>query len=387
MNKKLVWYILGGIVLGLLTVSLVAVVALRINAVPVVAEAMAEVTPTAEPASTPTPTPTPTPETYTISFIGDCTLASSQYNNDFEKKMNGDYSYPFKNTVKYFKNDNLTVANLECTFSDKNMTSDGTFYFLAPSSNAKILVDGSVEFVTTANNHRHDFAEAGIKDTEAALDAAGVAHAGENETCIYDMDGVKVGFYCLFNSLVPTASLVTKGIESLKAQGAEYIICALHWGVEGSYQVTDNQKTVAHAAIDAGANVVYGSHPHVLQPIEKYNGGLILYSMGNWSFGGNTSPRDRDTAIVQLKVTKNPDGTLSTGEYDVIPCCLSSVPSVNDYCPTPYEKDSEEYKRTLTKLDGSWTGKDLNVDYSHYHQKSGTTSTPTAKPADAKPTE
>lgn len=385
MNKKLVWYILGGVLLGLLTVSLVATVALRINAVPAADEEKAEAIPTTQPTSTPTPPSTPAPKTYTISFIGDCTLASSQYNNDFEKKMNGDYSYPFKNTVKYFKNDNLTVANLECSFSDKNMTSDGTFYFLAPTSFANILVDGSVEFVTTANNHRHDFAEAGIADTEAALDAVGVNHAGENETYIYDMDGVKVGFYCLFNRLVPTTSLVTKGIESLRAQGAEYIICALHWGVEGSYKVTADQKSVAHAAIDAGANVVYGSHPHVLQPIEEYDGGLILYSMGNWSFGGNTSPRDRDTAIVQLKVIKNPNGTLTTGEYEVIPCCLSSVPSVNDYCPTPYEKDSEEYKRTLTKLDGTWTGKDLNVDYSHYHQNSDTTSTPSTKPTE--PTE
>ena len=385
MNKKLVWYILGGVLLGLLTVSLVATVALRINAVPAADEEKAEAIPTTQPTSTPTPPSTPAPKTYTISFIGDCTLASSQYNNDFEKKMNGDYSYPFKNTVKYFKNDNLTVANLECSFSDKNMTSDGTFYFLAPTSFANILVDGSVEFVTTANNHRHDFAEAGIADTEAALDAVGVNHAGENETYIYDMDGVKVGYYCLINRLVPSTRLVTKGIESLRAQGAEYIICALHWGVEGSYKVTADQKSVAHAAIDAGANVVYGSHPHVLQPIEEYDGGLILYSMGNWSFGGNTSPRDRDTAIVQLKVIKNPNGTLTTGEYEVIPCCLSSVPSVNDYCPTPYEKDSEEYKRTLTKLDGTWTGKDLNVDYSHYHQNSDTTSTPSTKPTE--PTE
>ena len=75
--------------------------------------------------------------------------------------------------------------------------------------------------------------------------------------------------------------------------------------------------------------------------------------MGNWSFGGNTAPRDRDTAIVQVKVKVDPDGTISTDGYTAIPCCLSSTPSVNDYCPKPYEKDSEEYKRTMTKLDGT----------------------------------
>ncbi len=236
-----------------------------------------------------------------------------------------------------------------------------------------ILVDGKVDFVTTANNHRHDFAEAGIEDTEAALDAAKIAHAGENETYICDMDGIKVGFYCVFNSLVPTSAQVTKAVGDLKTQGAQYIICCLHWGVEGSYKVTNDQETVAHAAIDAGADVVYGSHPHVLQRIEEYKTGVIMYSMGNWSFGGNTAPRDRDTAIVQVKVKVDPDGTISTDGYTAIPCCLSSTPSVNDYCPKPYEKDSEEYKRTMTKLDGTWTGADLSVDYSGYH-----TSTPAA---------
>jgi hypothetical protein len=366
--RRKVLMILGGVLLGFLAVLLTSVIALRAAVTPASAQAAESPSPAvATPKPTATPTPTPEAKYYTISFIGDCTLASSQYNNDFEAKMNGDYSYPFKNTVKYFKDDDLTVANLECTFSDKKMTSDGTFYFLAPSSYAQILVDGGVDFVTTANNHRHDFAEAGITDTEAALDAVKVPHAGEDETCICDMDGVKVGMYCLFNGLVPTAAKVKSGVESLKSQGAEYIICCLHWGVEGSYKVTSDQETAAHAAIDAGANVVYGSHPHVLQRIEKYNGGVIMYSMGNWSFGGNTAPRDRDTAIVQVKVKVDPDGKISTDGYTAIPCCLSSTASVNDYCPKPYDTDSAEYKRTMTKLDGTWTGADLNVDYSGYH--------------------
>lgn len=368
MKKSVFLYIMSGVFLGLLVVLLAATLAMRVSAVPAAAPAAEEPAVSVSPSVK--PSATPAPKTYTISFIGDCTLASSQYNNDFEKKLNGDYSRPFKNTVKYFQNDDLTVANLECTFSDRKMTSDGTFYFIAPSAYANILVDGKVDFVTTANNHRHDFAEAGIKDTEAALDAVKMAHAGENETYIYDMNGVKVGFYCLFNSLVPTPALVTAGIQKLKDQGAQYIICALHWGVEGSYRQTADEVSVAHAAIDAGANIIYGSHPHVLQKIESYKGGIIMYSMGNWSFGGNTAPRDRDTAIVQVKITKNSDGTLVTDGYEAIPCCLSSVPSVNDYCPTPYEKGTEEYDRTISKLDGTWEGKDLSVNYSAYHQSS-----------------
>ena len=70
----------------------------------------------------------------------------------------------------------------------------------------------------------------------------------------------------------------------------------MHWGLEGSYRVTESQKQLGRAAIDAGADIVYGSHPHVLQQIDEYNGGYIVNSLGNWSFGGNTAPRDRDAA-------------------------------------------------------------------------------------------
>ena len=103
---------------------------------------------------------------WTISFVGDCTLASSQYNNDFINKVNGDYNYPFKNVADILKADDYTIANLECTFSDRvGLVSDGTFAFKAPSDYARILPAGGIDFVTTANNHRDDFADNGRVDT------------------------------------------------------------------------------------------------------------------------------------------------------------------------------------------------------------------------------
>ena len=86
---------------------------------------------------------------------------------------------------------------------------------------------------------------------------------------------------------------------------------APHWGVEGSYRPTQEQMDLAHAAIDAGADIVWGSHPHVLQPIEEYKDGLILYSMGNFCFGGNGAPEDLDTVLIQQEVVKTPDGRVS----------------------------------------------------------------------------
>lgn len=338
--------------------ALVLVVRMRMTAKPARAPE-----PTPRATATPSPTPTPEPEYFTISFVGDNTLSSSNINTSFTATLSGDMSYPYANTVEYFKNDDLTIANLECVFSDKPLQSIEMFSFKSPTTYAQILTEGSVEFVTTANNHSGDFGEQGMSDTAEALKANDIANAGDNERIVIETaSGLKVGIYCACKSV--SVANVQAGVTALKNEGAEYIICALHWGEEGTYRPTNTQVTVAHAAIDAGANVVYGSHPHVLQPCEEYKDGIILYSMSNWSFGGNTNPKDMDTAIAQVKVKRDIDGSVSTEGYDLIPCSMSSKEGLNDFKPTPYEKDSEEYKRTMSKLDGSFEGGNLNVDYS-----------------------
>lgn len=318
--------------------------------------------------STPAPTPTPEPEYFTISFVGDNTLSSSNINSSFRTTVGDNMAYPYANTVKYFSEDDLTIANLECVFSDKTLYSNEMFAFKSPTSYTGILTEGSVEFVTVANNHANDFGQKGYDDTCAALESGKIAYAGENETAVYETEsGLKVGIYCAYNSV--SAKNVEAGIAKLQEQDVEYIICALHWGEEGTYKPKDSQIEIAHAAIDAGANVVYGSHPHVLQPVEEYEDGIIFYSLGNWSFGGNTNPKDMDTAIVQVKVMRDSDGKISTDSFELIPCCMSSTAKYNDFCPTPYEKDSDEYKRTMSKLDGSFDGGNLNVDYSFLYNR------------------
>ena len=117
----------------------------------------------------------------------------------------------------------------------------------------------------------------------------------------------------------------------------------------------------------AGADIVYGTHPHTLQPIEEYKGKYIYYSMGNWSFGGNTAPRDRDTAIAQITVKREADGTVSLETPVLIPCKLSGHDAYNDYQPQPLDPESAEYARAMSKLDGSFTGPDLSIDYSAFH--------------------
>ena len=147
----------------------------------------------------------------------------------------------------------------------------------------------------------------------------------------------------------------------LKEQNCDLIIFAPHWGVEGAYHPTAQQTKLGHAAIDAGADIVWGCHPHVLQNVEEYNGGIIYYSLGNFSFGGNGYPRDYDTALLQQEVIRSADGTVSLGELTMIPASVSSVPERNNYQPTPYESGTDGYARVIQKLDGSWTGANLPI--------------------------
>ena len=337
-------------------------------------------TPAPTPEATPEPTPAPEPEYYTLSFIGDCTLWSSQnyahHPAGFKGMMNDDYSYPFANTVQFFEEDDFTIANLECILSDQNLTYDYTkvyFPFIAPTAYANIMLEGGVDFVTTANNHIMDCYEAGANSTYETLEEYGIPYGKEKQAQIITTEsGLKLGIYCAGTDLQPNADKAVAAINQLRADGAEYIICAFHWGVEAYYDLFESQTSVAQACAEAGADVVYGSHAHNLQKMEYIGDTLVLYSMGNWTFGGNTAPKDPDTAIVQVTVKRDVDGSISTDSHEIIPCCVSSkiqdaqikALNYNDYKPTPYEEGSEAYARVIAKLSGEFEPSSQGADYS-----------------------
>ena len=333
----------------------------------------------------PTPEPTPAPpQEYVISFVGDCTLWSNENYQyapaGFAGVMGENYAYPFSNTVQFFTDDELTIANCECTLSDsQNMPYDytwSTFRFKAPTTYAEIFNEGGVDFVTTANNHMMDFYQAGAESTYEALAAHGVPFGKEGEAQIITTpNGLQIGIYCSGTDMKPNRDKAVSAVRQMKADGAQYIICAFHWGQELYYTPNPDQTELAHACIDAGADMIYGSHSHCLQPIEKYGNGVILYSCGNWVFGGNTMPSDPDTAIFQVRLIRAEDGSLVPVGFDVIPCCVSSnlegaktkAQNYNNYCPTPYETDSEEYMRVMSKLYGEYKPVSQGADYTDYY--------------------
>ncbi len=327
---------------------------------------------------------------YLFSLIGDCTLASPQFigpteGRSIEYHIRDDYAYPFANTKEYFENDDLTLSNLECVLSDVKLSSLEQFSFRAPSAYAEILNEGCVDFVTTANNHFQDFGTAGAEFTYMALEEHGVPYGKNGEGKLITTDsGLTVGIYCAtgvyqggFLEIDPDP--VVEAVRQLRADGAEYVICLLHWGKELVYSPRDSQVELARRCIDAGADLIYGSHSHCLQPVEEYKNGLIFYSMGNWVFGGSTAPSDMDTAIIQVHVKRESDGSIHNDGYTVIPCCVSGRPvtdgytgdNYNDYRPMPYPEGSEDYYRVLAKLDGSFVPDSEGRDYSDVYAQYG----------------
>lgn len=306
------------------------------------------------------------PEYFTFSMIGDCTLASSLYNeglaSSYSNTVGDDYAYPFALTREWFENDDFTIANLECVLSNHTVAANKNFVFRAVPEYVNILTEGGVDFVTLGNNHVLDYGEQGYADTKAALDGAGISYAGRDEWTICQVGSLTVGVYAV--SFGDVAG-IQAGIQALKDNGAEFIIACLHWGDEGSYTVNALQTQQGHAAIDAGADIVMGSHPHTLQPCELYNGHYIYYSMGNWSFGGNTNPRDKDTVMVRFTVERLPDGSASITTIENIPCSSSGVMNGNNYQPVLCEEGSEQYERVLSKLNGTFNGANLSIGYEY----------------------
>ena len=302
------------------------------------------------------------PVSLTFSVVGDCTLGTDE-TFDYDTSLNAYYEnygadYFLQNVKDIFSADDLTIANFEGTLTDSDEREDKTFAFKAPASYASILTGGSVEAVNTANNHSHDYGDQSFDDTLAALDDAGIVHFGYDETAVMDVKGIKVGLvgiYELYDHLEREQQL-KDNIAKVKADGAQLIVVIFHWGNETETVPDSNQTTLGRIAIDEGADLVCGHHPHVLQGIETYKGRNIVYSLGNFCFGGNSSPSDMDTMIYQQTFTIDADGVKKDNVTNIIPCSISSAAydGYNNYQPTPAEGD--EATRILGKINerSSW---------------------------------
>ncbi len=289
-----------------------------------------------------------------ISAVGDCTLGVDvNYggSTSFESEIkNINYNYPhFLKLVKpFFENDDLTIVNFEGTLSERGERQDKEYAFRGNPEYVKVLTSASIEAVNLANNHTYDYGESAFFDTKTTMTENGIIWFEGQNYAITEINGIKVGLIGSNALTYAGKTQFPKIIAKVKEAGAKLIIASFHWGEEGATVPNDVQIKLAHSAVDNGADLVIGHHPHVLQGIEKYNGKYILYSLGNFCFGGHKNPSDKDTMIFN-QVFRFKDGEMTDYDYaKVIPCSISSVNGRNNYQPTPLV--GGEFERVRSKI-------------------------------------
>ena len=291
----------------------------------------------------------------TISAAGDVTLSSDikQYaDRSFFAVYNAqkDASYFFRNVNPIFEKDDLTLVNFEGTLSSGGSRVEKQWAFRGKPSYINILKKGSIEAVAFANNHVRDYGEVSYTDTISSFEKANIVYSSYTKVGIYETKGIRIGMISIQEvGKSDAAQTLRRALSIMKKKKPDLLIVSFHWGIERTSQPTANQKKLARIAIDeGGANLVLGHHPHVLQSIEKYKNAYIVYSLGNFCFGGNTNPPDKDTMIYQQTFSFHNDKLVPDDNVKIIPCSVSSVSSRNNFQPTP--STGSEKIRILKKL-------------------------------------
>ncbi len=292
----------------------------------------------------------------TISAAGDVTMGNyigQDYAWSFKETYDTteDKGYFFENVYDIFSEDDFTIVNLEGVLTNSDTLNAGrTYNIKGDPEYAYILSMGSVEGVSMGNNHRLDFGESGTRDTLNALAPTGIVHAYDTIVGIYETKGIQIGFVSVNETSwgQGVEKLMQDGIAKLNEQNVDIILACCHWGIERESYPTEYQQQFGRKCIDWGADLVIGHHPHVLQGVEEYQGKYIVYSLANFCFGANRNPVDKDTMIVQQTFYFVDGQKQEETEFRMIPCSVSSVPSRNDYRPTPAE--GEEAQRIIDRV-------------------------------------
>ncbi len=294
--------------------------------------------------------------TITISAAGDVTLGTHQeqdYGYSFRQAYDQaeNESYFFANVYDIFSADDMTLVNLEGPLTLAEEAREGQVYSIKGDPEyVNILTAGSVEAVSMGNNHMMDYMQQGRDDTVQAVENAGIVYACEKITGIYEVKGIRIGMISV--NEVSQGYLVEKTIQNaiteLQGQDTDLILVSCHWGVEREYSPEDYQKILGEKCIDWGADLVIGHHPHVLQGIDEYKGKYIIYSLGNFCFGANRNPADKDSMIFQQTFTFVDGEKQEDQEIRIIPCSVSSVPDRNNFQPTPAA--GEEKTRIINRI-------------------------------------
>lgn len=300
----------------------------------------------------------------TLTFAGDCTLGTEE-SFDYATSFVGYYDergpdYFFSGVKEIFDRDDLTIVNCEGVLTDVTTRDDKEYAYKGDPSYAEIFARSSIEAASISNNHIYDYGWGSRGDTINALSEAGIDVFGDEIIAYREVKGIKVALIGA-NSLslgLGTQDTMTANISAAKDEGAQIIIVFMHWGIMSEYDPSDEQIELGRIAIDAGATLVVGSHPHVLQGYEKYNDRYIVYSLGNFCYGGSRGLHDPDCYIFQQTFTLK-NGEIETDDHiEIVPCLISSSRDYNDYRPMVAEgADKERIESKIAKSSAGVAGR------------------------------
>lgn len=280
-----------------------------------------------------------------INAVGDVTLGVNQkqtYAGSFDEYYDIYGADHFLQSVKHiFEEDDFTIMNLEGTLTDSDtIRTTKQWNHKGRPEYASILSEASVEAVSLGNNHIMDYGKEGVADTIRYITEAGLEYAisgtwGDHYGIYTTESGITIGFVSVNEYYEGNAvyRFLEDGQKVLRESGADLVFACIHWGGDKVYEPETEQYEMGHWCIDQGYDLVLGCHPHVIQGIECYQGKYVVYSMGNFCYGGNKNPSDKNSMIFQQDFIFV-DGVCENAEnIRAIPCSLSSVTWKNDFCP------------------------------------------------------
>ena len=297
-----------------------------------------------------------------ITFLGDCTLGSEQRERNRETSfvqyiLARGYDYPFSGVVDILENDDLTVANLESVFYDSEAGKvEKTYNFRSEPDFAQILKVSSIEAVSLANNHTEDYGRLGLMSTIDTLEAIGIpwfASARDvHKTWVWEKGNIRIGFIGLYISFWwSNLELIKQDRQALHDADCTCIVAVFHGGSEYSTRRDPGMEKLAAFFIRNGCCAVVGHHPHVLQGMDVYDGATVLYSLGNFVFGGNKAMRALYTVLAQFTFDFDRNGKYLGHQLSLIPAQYSGNAVYNDYRPILVKDEGAENALALIQFD------------------------------------
>ncbi len=339
-----------------------------------------------------------------MSVIGDIMCHNSQYNDAYNSSTGTyDFSYVFENIKQYIEPADIAIGNLETTFAGKERGYSNYPTFNSPEQLATNLKDFGIDVLCTANNHSLDTGYSGLVSTLNFLDEAGISHMGtyasaeaQNDVLVKDVNGIKIAFlaYTYGTNGIPVPKdkpycinltdkdLILSQLELAKKQNPDLICVNMHWGVEYKTKQCSEQEELADFLFKNGVDIILGSHPHVLQPMEKKTITLedsstkdcfVIYSLGNF-ISGQYQDNTRNSVILNIECTKSGETnktTIDSVSYVPIYMYKSSSGNTKRYKVLDIEKSIANYENGTDKSIGEKTYSTLKTELSKIRKTMG----------------